>query len=95
MKQKKHIYCGHCESIAVWFKKGKHRRLICNNCGVIAHNPIPLLAMAGSYLVKKGVEKLTSPKIESPPQIRNVTPRRNLYKDYIDLEIAKELAHER
>jgi len=64
-KAKKHIYCSNCEGVAVWYKKGKYRKLICDRCGVIAHNPIPLIAMAGTFLAKKGIEKI-SEKISKP-----------------------------
>lgn len=57
-KRKKNIYCGNCEGIAVWYKKGKYRKLICDKCGVIAHNPVPLVAAAVSYLAPKVIEKV-------------------------------------
>jgi len=66
-KPKKAIYCGNCEHVAVWYKKGKYRKLICDNCGVIAHNPVPLLMAAGSFLAKKGIQKIISPKTERTP----------------------------
>jgi len=48
---------------ANWYKKGRgHRVLICQCCGIIATNPLPLLAMAGSavapYVIDKASEIL-------------------------------------
>jgi len=74
-KRKKAIYCGNCEGVAVWYKKGKYRKLICDRCGVIAHNPVPLIAAAASYLAPKVIEKVgekfskKSPPTEKPQLI--------------------------
>jgi len=56
MKKKKQIYC-QCGMPANWYKKGKnHRVLVCNSCGIIANNPIPLLAIGASMLAKPALK---------------------------------------
>jgi len=67
MAKKRQIYCK-CGSPADWYKKGhKHRVLICNSCGLIANNPIPFLAIAGSMAVKKGIEMISPDHTNKPP----------------------------
>jgi len=38
-KRKRQIYCMKCGYPSEWYKKGKKRVLMCQSCGVIAHNP--------------------------------------------------------
>jgi len=66
VKRKKHqIHCV-CGLPVEVYKKGKgHRVFICPNCGIIATNPLPLLAgLASAALpsILEGVSKVTSPK---------------------------------
>jgi hypothetical protein len=69
MKKKRQLHCGICGSPSEFYKKGrKHRVLICPKHGVIASNPLPLLALASAALptiLEKGSEllgkKTTSP----------------------------------
>jgi len=76
--KKKSIYCGRCEAVCEWYKKGKGKRILhCPNCGVIAHNPIPFLA---AYAAKKvggyALKKLTEPKAQAPEAQRVITKER-------------------
>lgn len=82
MKKRRHINCTRCSGIASWYKKGKgHRVLVCANCGIIASNPIPLLALAAaapsiikgvrSFISKdEGQEAPPSPTQPRPPSLR-------------------------
>lgn len=65
-KPKKGLYCSKCEGLITIAKKGKKRYFICDNCGVIAHNPLPLLgvgarivggAIANRFMKKSGIPK--------------------------------------
>lgn len=48
MAKKHQFHCSACGSEADIYKKGKnHRVLVCQKCGVLASNPIPLL-LAGA-----------------------------------------------
>lgn len=60
-KVKKHqFHCEKCSSPCEIYKKGKaHRVLVCPNCGVIATNPLPLLAMAAPFAIKAAKKLLT------------------------------------
>lgn len=54
MKKKRQFHCEKCGSPCEIYKKGKkHRVLVCPKCGVIATNPLPLMAGA---LALKGVK---------------------------------------
>ena len=103
-KRKTHVFhCSHCDNACMIYKKGKaHRVLVCPKCGVLATNPFSLTGAL------KGVGKTipvasqvigaieggfsNTPTISKTPHL-SINPRRNIYKDYIDLEIAKELSN--
>lgn len=54
-------HCGHCGSPCYLTKgKGKHRFLICPRHGVIANNPLPLLAAAVPLAMKYGGQAVKS-----------------------------------
>lgn len=57
MVKKKHIYhCSKCGSPCTIYKKGKtHRLLSCPRCGILASNPLPLLALAASTLAPMAI----------------------------------------
>ncbi len=59
MKQKKHqFHCSKCDAACEIYKKGKsHRILVCPNCGILATNPLPLLAAGGMALARSGILK--------------------------------------
>lgn len=78
MKQKRQFHCEKCGSPCEIYKKGKkHRVLVCPKCGVIATNPLPLIAgaIAGKAL-KAGASMLGigGSKTEKPQSqiIKNV-----------------------
>lgn len=50
MRKKKHqFHCVKCGSEAYIYKKGRsHRLMVCPKCGIIASNPLPLLALAAT-----------------------------------------------
>lgn len=55
-KKKRQIHCSACGSPADWYKKGrKHRVLVCEKCGIIANNPIPLLGLLGGAAARKAL----------------------------------------
>ena len=60
-KPKKGIYCAKCEGLVTIARKGKKRFFICENCGLIAHNPLPLIGMGarlvGGALVNRALKK--------------------------------------
>jgi len=61
MAKKKNFCCSKCGNKCEIYKKGKgHRVLVCQSCGIIATNPIPLLApllaAAAPALIDKGGE---------------------------------------
>lgn len=79
MKKRKHqFHCEKCGSPCEIYKKGKnHRVLVCPKCGVLATNPIPLIAgaalsLARSGAVKKGVKAVSG----------LVTGKKDKEKDY-------------
>jgi hypothetical protein len=64
MAKKRHFCCSKCGNKCEIYKKGKgHRVLVCQNCGIIATNPIPLLApllaAAAPTLIEKGGDIIT------------------------------------
>lgn len=63
MKKKHVFHCAKCNSPTQIYKKGKgHRVLICPKCGILASNPLPLLAMAASSLIPSVIDKFTGKK---------------------------------
>lgn len=63
MKNRKHqFHCEKCGSPCEIYKKGKkHRILVCPTCGVLATNPLPLLAgMLAGKAIKTGVKAVSS-----------------------------------
>lgn len=58
----KGIYCSTCQGLVEVYKKGKKKQYICENCGPIAHNPLPLIAlgarMVGGALARKAISKV-------------------------------------
>ena len=58
MDKKRQFHCEKCGNPCTIYKKGKkHRVLVCPECGVIATNPLPLIAAAAPLALKavKGV----------------------------------------
>lgn len=73
--KKKVWHCTHCHCPCEIFKKGKgHRVLVCPHCGIIATNPLPLLAGAvgiakgAAKFVKSGIKGLTSSPVQQELQ---------------------------
>lgn len=92
MKKKKHqFHCQSCGSPCEIYKKGKgHRVLICPNCGVLATNPLPLMAVAaaakGLSLAKTLIgKKKTAEKKET-------SDKPVVYRDTFDTGERMELA---
>jgi len=56
-KQKRQFHCEKCGNPCDIYKKGKkHRVLVCQGCGVIATNPLPLIAgIVGRKVAKKAL----------------------------------------
>ncbi len=53
--KKRQFHCERCGNPCEIYKKGKkHRVLVCPECGVIATNPLPLLATAIPTALKLG-----------------------------------------
>ena len=78
-KKVKGIYCSNCQGLVEIYKKGKKKQYICENCGPIAHNPAPLIALGaravGGFLARKAVSELTSSdsdKVVKAPQSRSL-----------------------
>lgn len=71
-KRKKRVFhCSKCGNPTETYKKGrKHRVIICPRCGIIASNPLPLLALAASALpsVIEGASSFLSDKKSSTPK---------------------------
>ena len=86
MKKKKGVYCSVCESEITIAKKGRKKFYICPRCGVIAHNPAPLIGMALSALtptlIEKG-KKLISGKGESA-EVGGASPKQKIISDSLD-----------
>lgn len=62
MKKLKHqFHCEKCGNPCEIYKKGKnHRVLVCPTCGVLATNPLPLLAgIAAGKAIKTGVQAVS------------------------------------
>lgn len=83
-KKKKQLHCAQCGSHCEFYKKGKkHRVLVCENCGILATNPIPLAGMALSALapslIKKGKEIITGKK-----ESDSVTPQKQTIRHIYD-----------
>ena len=56
MKKRRQFHCNECGAACEIYRKGKrHRVLICPNCGILATNPLPLLAAAAPSLIKGAV----------------------------------------
>jgi transcription elongation factor Elf1 len=48
-KKKRTFHCNDCGTPCTVYKKGKgHRILVCPKCGVLASNPLPLLAIGAA-----------------------------------------------
>ena len=103
MKRTKHIWhCGECHSDLLKTRKAKGTTyLYCPKCENMKayYNPLPLMAAAGVVsfvggLLKKKKETPSQPETTKTTAPSYKQPRRNLYKDYIDLQIAKELSDE-
>ncbi len=83
VKKRKHqFHCQYCGSGCEIYKKGKgHRVLVCPNCGVLASNPLPLLAaalpLAGKLL--KGAGKVVG--LGGKDKDKTVTPAQTIIKD--------------
>lgn len=75
MGKKKHIWhCGHCGNPCEIGKVTKrHRHLICPRHGIIASNPLPLLAMAAAPMVKKLAMGYAQKRIENVGQPREAS----------------------
>lgn len=59
MKKSKHTFhCVKCDNPCSIYKKGKnHRVLVCPTCGILATNPLPLLAgLAAGKAIKTGAK---------------------------------------
>lgn len=53
--KRKQFHCQTCGNPLEIYRKGKsHRVLVCPSCGIVATNPLPLLAMALPSLLKAG-----------------------------------------
>jgi len=56
MRKRRQFHCQECGSACEIYKKGKkHRVLVCPQCGILATNPLPLLAAAAPSLLKGAV----------------------------------------
>lgn len=54
-RKKKGFRCEKCNSEIQIYRRGKgHRLFVCPSCGILASNPLPLLA--GALLAKKAVQ---------------------------------------
>jgi len=76
MGKKRVWHCGHCGMPCEIGKvTKKHRHLICPRHGVIASNPLPLLALAAAPIAKKflgaAAERFASPK----QMVQDATPQ--------------------
>jgi len=64
-RKKRQFHCHECGSPTEIYKKGRgHRVLVCPRCGILATNPLPLLApllaAAAPMLIEKGGELISS-----------------------------------
>lgn len=86
MKKKKHVFhCSECGSACEIYKKGKnHRVLICPKCGILATNPLPLLAMAAPYALS-AAKKLLSKKSEQSEISQSPRTTQKVISDSLDL----------
>lgn len=78
--KKKLFHCEKCGNACEIYKKGKkHRVLVCPQCGVLATNPLPLMAAAALPGLIQGASRIFGGDKEQQPaavaQVRQVAPR--------------------
>jgi hypothetical protein len=94
MKKSKHqFHCERCGSPCDIYKKGKnHRVLVCRKCGVIATNPLPLLAAAAPYAISAVSGMLGKKKDTAKTSGMTTTKTINVNRDEFDTEERVSLA---
>lgn len=102
VRGKRVFHCQRCDNPCTIYKKGKkHRVLVCPECGIIATNPLPLLALAaGARLAKPLISKVagsflggnappatSSKAATSTKQITDSLDKPNKPERYVDLAL--------
>jgi hypothetical protein len=102
MAKKKHTFhCGDCGSPCSIYKKGKgHRILVCPKCGVIATNPLPLLALAASTLAPMAIDaakglltkrgKTKSLSADVPERVQSCKMNKTIFDKAVMLEALEQ-----